>query len=266
MLQVDSITAVLLRADARGEALGPAGLTFLMRRYAAGGGEELRRPLERGLTRALERVAAGERAVWIPVLCEAVVITDDERIVDAVADASRALRGAWPSRDSLLDAMRSVDACLAAASLVGSDLVNASIDELERIVGLVYRPGERLPQSLRHPDGDDGGVEEHVAAATTLLTAHDLTARLPYSMLAEELIQPVRATAAPKGPHYALVLCRLARLHDDEEYARAAVVAPASDYRSEALAILAGAALTVGEDRENAALIGITTDELARTS
>jgi hypothetical protein len=267
MLPVDSITAVLIQSDARGEALGPAGLTFLMRRYAASGGEELRPAVERGLTQALDRVAAGECVpVWIQVLCEAAAITDDERVVDAVANASRALRGAWPCRGTLLDAMRSLDACLTAASLVGSDLITASVDELERIVSLVYRPGERLPRSLRHPDRDDGGVEEHVAAATALLTAHHLTARLPYSMLAEELIQPVRAAGGPAGPHYALVLCRLARLHDDEEYLRAAVVARSSDYRAEAHTILAEVARVGIEDLEQAALIRIATDELARTS
>jgi len=261
-----SIIENLLAGDARGEHLGPAGLTFLMRRYAAAGGEELRPALERGLTQTLDRVAAGECGpAWIHVLCEAAAITDDERVVEAVADASRALSGAWPCRGTLLEAMRSVDACLAAVSVVGGDLLNASIDELERIVGLVYRPGERLPRFLRNPDSDDGGVEEHVAAATALLTAHDVTARLPYSMLAEELIQPVRATGGPEGPPYARVLGRLARLHDDDEYVRAAVVVRSSDYRAQAHAILEGLASTV-EDLEAAALIGIATDEIARTS
>jgi hypothetical protein len=259
-----SIIESLLRGDA---PLGPDALTFLMRRYAATGDAQLRPALERGLTQALDQVVDGDSpAAWIHVLCEAAAITDDERIADAVAGASRALRDQWPCRGSLRDAMRSVDACLAAASLVGSDLVAASIDELERIVGLVYRPGERLPRTLQNPDGDDGGVEEHVAAATALLTAHDVTARLPYSMLAEELIQPVRAMGAPKGPHYVLVLCRLARLHDDEEYARAAVVARESDYRAEARAILENVGRNVDANREDAALFGIVTDELARTS
>jgi len=225
-----SITQNLLAGDARGEQLGPAGLTFLMRRYAAAGGEELRPALERGLTQTLDRVAAGECGpAWVHVLCEAAAITADEGVVDAVADASRALSGAWPCRGTLLEAMRSVGACLAASSIVGRDLISASVDELERIVCLVYRPGERLPRSLRNPDSDDGGVEEHVAAATALLTAYDVTARLPYSMLAEELIQPVRATGGPKSPHYARVLGRLARLHDDDENVRAAVFVRTSD-------------------------------------
>src|SRR5262245_13615591 len=259
-----TITENLLRGDA---LLGPAGLTFLMRRYAAGGGEELRPAVERGLTQTLDRVAAGQCGpAWIHVLCEAAAITDDERVVDAVADASRALCNAWPLRGTLLDAMRSVDASLAASSVVGRDLVTASIDELERIVCLVYRPGERLPRSLRDPDSDDGGLEEHVAGATALLTAYDVTARLPYSMLAEELIQPVRGTGGLQGPHYARVLGRLARLHDDDEYVRAAVVVRSSDYRAQAHAILDGLASRIVEDLEEAALILLATDELAQTS
>jgi hypothetical protein len=64
----------------------------------------------------------------------------------------------------------------------------------------------------------------------------------------------------------ARVLGRLARLHDDAEYVRAAVVAASRDYRAEAGAILAGVALIVGEDREDAALIRIAADELVHTS
>jgi hypothetical protein len=262
-----SITANLMAGDARGEPLGPAGLTFLMRRYAAAGGEDLRPALERGLTQALDRVAAGECGpAWIHLLCEAAAVTDDQRIVDAVAHAVRALRSAWPCRGTLVDAMRNVDACLLAGPLIGIDLISASIDELERIVGLVYRPGERLPRSVRNPDADDGGVEEHVAAATALLTAHDVTARLPYSMLAEELIQTVRAAVGPKGPHYVRVLCRLARLHDDEDYRRTAVIAASSDYRAEARAVLEEIRLPDGACSEDVALVGLATDELVRTS
>jgi hypothetical protein len=263
------ITESLLRGDA---PLGPAALTFLVRRYATAGGDELRPALERGLTQALDRVAGGDSApAWIHVLCEAAAVTDDERIVAAVADASRALRGGWPSRGSLLDATRSVDACLAAAILLDDrGFIGQTIDELERIVGLVYQPGERLPLSLRTPDEPDGGIEEHVTAASTLLTAHDLTARLPYSMLAEELIQPMRfdhqTGGVPIRCTFARVLGRLARLHDDEEYVRAAVVARSTDYRAEARTILEAVAHSVDANREDAALFAIVTDELARTS
>jgi len=290
-MQIASIMEMLLRADARGERLGPAALTFLVRRYAETGADEVRGALERGLSNALDGLPAGDiKAAWIHTLCEAAAVTDDERIVGAVTDAARSLRDGWPSRGAMVGAMGDVDACLAAASLVGSDLLGAAIDELERVVCLAYRPGERLPQSLRNPDADDGGVEEHVAAATALLTAHDMTARLPYSMLAEELMQAVRGaggpqaahysltggpkgphydlTGGPKGPHYELarVLCRLARLHDDEDYKRTAVVARSSDYRGEAKAVLEEIPLPDGERSEDAAMFGLATDELVRTS
>ena len=259
-----ALTERLLRDDT---PLGPAALTFLIRRYVTAGGDDLRPALERGLTQALDRVAGGDSApAWIHVLCEAAAVTDDERIVAAIADASRSLRAGWPCRGTLVDAMRSVDACLVAASVVGVDLISASIDELERLVGRVYRPGERLPRSVRNPDADDGGVDEHVAAATALLTAHDVTARLPYSMLAEELIQFVRAADGPKGLHYVRVLCRLARLHDDEDYRRAAVIAASTDYRAEARAVLEDIRLPDGACSEDVALVGLATDELARTS
>ena len=279
-MQVASITAMLLRADAHGEALGPAALMFLVRRYAETGADEVRGALERGLANALDGITGGDiKAAWLHTLCEAAAVADDERILGAVTDAARSLRGGWPSRGALVQAMRDIDACLAAASLVGTDLLGAAIDELERVVCLAYRPGERLPQSLRNPDADDGGVEEHVAAATALLTAHDLTARLPYSMLAEELIQAVRRsggpegahddlTGGPKGPHYELarVMCRLARLHDDEDYRRTAVIARSSDYRADAKAMLEEIPLPDGGPSEDAAMFGLATDELVRTS
>jgi hypothetical protein len=286
-MEMASITEMLLGADARGEALGPAALTFLVRRYAETGADAIRCALERGLANALDGLTSGDvKAAWIHTLCEAAAVTDDERIAGAVTDAARSLRDGWPSRGAMVKAMRDVDACLAAASLVGSDfgtdLLGAAIDELERVVCLTYRPGERLPRSLRNPDADDGGIEEHVAAAAALLTAHDLTARLPYSMLAEELMQAVRRSgglhadggpdSAPEGPHHteccaiARVLCRLARLHDDEDYRRSAVIARSSDYRAEAKAVLEEIPLPDGERSEDAAMFGLATDELVRAS
>jgi hypothetical protein len=269
-----SITEILLRADARGEPLGPAGVTFLVRRYAATGAGELHGALERGLTGALE--ADHSSADWIHTLCEAAAVTDDERIADVVAAAAHTLRKRWPCRGAFADAMRTVDACLtAAACLGGGDLIGAAIDEMERAIGIAYQPGEMLPRSLLRPDDADGGIVEHVAAAAALLTAHDVTARLPYSMLAEELIQALRrpgGPGGPEGPHYiercalARVLCRLARLHDDEEYRHAAVIARSSDYRAEAKAMLDNMAPPPAAPIEEAAMFGVAIDELARAS
>jgi hypothetical protein len=85
-------------------------------------------------------------------------------------------------------------------------------------------------------------------------------------MLAEELIQPMRATGGPKGPHYARVLCRLARLHDDEDYRRTAVIARSTDYRAEAKAVLEDIPPPDSERSEDAAMLGLATDELVRAS
>ncbi len=62
-----------------------------------------------------------------------------------------------------------------------------AIDQLERVVGGSYRPGEGLVRDL---DGvrARGSVDDHVRGASALLTAFEITGRLPYSMLAEELI------------------------------------------------------------------------------
>ena len=277
------ITDILLQADARGEPLGPAGVTFLVRRYAATGADEIRDVLERGLTTALDRAEAGGRwdVDWVHALCEAAAVADDERIADAAAAAALSLRDEWPCRDGIADAARSVDACLTAAVFAGDrlsgriegqarDLIAASVDELERVICIAYHPGEMLPRSLRSPDEADGGVVEHVAAATALLTAYGLTTRLPYSMLAEELIQPTQLHEAECGIAtrcaLARALCRLARLHDDDEYRRAAVMANARDYRAEAAALLDGMTAAQLDSSENAAIVGVALDELARAS
>ena len=84
-------------------------------------------------------------------------------------------------------------------------------------------------------------------AASALLTAFEITGRLPYSMLAEELVQlSVRELLDEAGGdtlvghcEAARVLCRLAALHDDPEYRGAAVIAADADYRSDAARILA---------------------------
>jgi hypothetical protein len=129
-----SITGILLQADARGEPLGPLALTFLVRRYAATGAEELRGALERGLTTGLEGLASENRnkAGWIRTLCEAAAVADDERIGDGVMRAARGLCAGWPSRGAIVDAMRDVDACLTAALVLderGRDVAGAAVDD-----------------------------------------------------------------------------------------------------------------------------------------
>ena len=78
----------------------------------------------------------------------------------------------------------------------------------------------------------------------TLLTAFLVTGRLPYAMLAEELVQHARRTFAAAGLPFTLgcevsaVLARMAALHRDEGYLSAAVIAPGVDYAEDAGRIL----------------------------
>ena len=63
-----------------------------------------------------------------------------------------------------------------------------AIDQLERVVGGGYRPGDGLVARSATASRRRGSVADHVRGASALLTALELTGRLPYSMLAEELI------------------------------------------------------------------------------
>ena len=57
-----------------------------------------------------------------------------------------------------------------------------------------------------------GGLTDHVRSASTLLTAYMLTARLPYAMLADELMQSVvrRSPSGERDAPFALDLRRRA--------------------------------------------------------
>ncbi|HEX7137585.1 MAG TPA: hypothetical protein VF219_07055, partial [Vicinamibacterales bacterium] len=84
---------------------------------------------------------------------------------------------------------------------------------------------------------------DQIALAGALLSAYQLSGRLPYSMLAEELVAAARPFMENEydfttACHAVRALCRLAALHDDEHYRRTAVVAPSSDYRREASTLL----------------------------
>src|SRR5262249_12432271 len=154
---------------------------------------------------------------WLAVFAEAMPIADDDRIADAVKALAGTLSAGWPSGDGLRDGMASVDACLQASAAVESlDLVPAAIDELERVVAAGSRPGVGLGDPASAADARSA---DHVRAAFALLTAFELTGRLPYSMLAEELMQIARRTIASDGDFAthcatARAFCRLAALHD----------------------------------------------------
>ncbi len=241
---VERVSRGVIDALTRGDAPTADALRLLLRAYAATGRDDVREALETGLARALEIAAdssSESAAPWLVLFAEAADASDDERLRSAASDLASKARMAWGATRSIGLAAQSVDACLRA----GLDVQDA-VDELERIVSAAYEPGE----------GMTGGAADAVATAGALLTAFFVTGRLPYAMLAEELVQHTRRTlmtsdACPfaLGCDAAAVLSRMAALHQDEDYRAAAVIAPGADYGADAARILeqlAGDALASG--------------------
>ena len=238
------ITGTVISALERGDAIDPKSLTFLLRRYGETGAPELRAALEPALAHALEHhagEAAGDaHARWLTLFAEALTLSEDDRLHAAATDLIAALRGRWGQPGDVGHQASGVEACLVACHVVDPQtLVPAAIDELERIVGAAYRVGLGLG---RFDAGDARGwIPDHVRTASALLTAYEITGRLPYSMLAEELVQFVRRTKwgeaagrfeEPELDDRALfvvncdaarVLSRLAHLHGRDDYRAGAV-------------------------------------------
>lgn len=238
----------------------PIALVFLLRHFAPTDRDAIREMLGEALTDALARhaddAALAQRAAWLILFREAAALSNDERLVAAAVGLSDGLRRDWRSRASVADAMYAVDACLRAAELDGDRagaLIAAAVDELERIVGEFYGPGEGI-----------GDYTDHVRAAAALVTAYDVTGRLPYAMLAEELMQASARLSAGRDftmeCEAARVFCRLAAVHDDPDYRAAAVIAPNANYRADASRLLA--ALSPRARAENAPIYGLALSEL----
>lgn len=252
------LTDGVLRAIARGEAVEPTSLIFLLQRYAATDRDDLAHALGEALGAALARPAlADDRPGWLTLFSEASLVADDPRLQASAARLHGLLREEWPAAATVATATGNLEACLVAAGASAShDLLASAIDELERVVGGAYRPGGGVAHSEGGPDPPRGQLGDQVGAASALLTAFSLTGRLPYSMLAEELMQFARRTlwdegdggffdgVARPGIHgpkpfavncgAARVLCRLETLHRDEEYLKVAVVADAGSCASDA--------------------------------
>jgi hypothetical protein len=284
---VEWITGEVLRAIESGERTTPHALLFLLRRYSTTGNEILSEALGPALARALEMSVAREqddaRAQWLTLFVEAAGLSADDRLLPAVNDLTEGLIHGWPNAGSVAAASRAVEACLAATRVNGAWLATA-IDELERIIGVSYQPGDGLTHNLVITARESGRLEDYAAASSALLSAYTATGRLPYSMLAEELMQFARRSwwdstnggfsgcVSPPftgrerelftaNCHAVRVLCRLAELHRDEEYRQMAVIAHASDYANDAartLRSLEGHYQSFGVD---AALYGIALGE-----
>jgi hypothetical protein len=246
---VDPVVDPIAREDVRDAAVP----TFLLRCYLSNegfstDGVDVRDALGVALAQALA-LAGGDatvigRAAWLTLLVEATAVAEDERMLPAAAELIAGLEAEWPAQTRIDEASASVEACLRAAEIVDPEpLVQDAIDQLERVIGGSYRPGDGL---VRERDGIRlrCSFDDHVRGASALLTAFELTGRLPYSMLAEELMVIARRERPPDADlviqcEAARVLCRLAALHDDPGYRGAAVIATGADYRADASRILA---------------------------
>jgi uncharacterized protein YyaL (SSP411 family) len=236
-------------------------LIFLLRHFAATDRDEVRETLGQALTAALETYAeepsVAGRADWLSLFRDAAALSDDERLPAAAGQLVASLRRDWRSKISVADTADSIEACLHAADLDpdgAGALITTAVDELERVVGRSYGPGEGI-----------GDYADHVHAAAALVTAYEVTGRLPYAMLAEELMQASkRTTIAERGFSVACeaarVFCRLAGLHDDADYRAAAILAPNADYRADASRMLE--ALAPSARADGAAIYGLALSEL----
>jgi hypothetical protein len=252
---IERVTASVLERAERGDALSPSALLFLVRRYLAASEPDVSGVLGYALAAALDRTfdesPTLERAEWLRALVEAIAVSEDSRLAEAARGLIAGLAAEWPAA-IVADAAASVEACLVASHLVDAQmLIPRAIDELERVVGGVYRPGHSV-----------GDASDHVCLASALLTAFEATGRLPYSMLAEELMQ---GTKVPDdfivGCDAVRVWSRLAALHDDQAYRSSAVIKADAAYRADALRMLEQLSAALDDPRVDAARYGLALGE-----
>ena len=114
-------------------------------------------------------------------------------------------------------------------------MIVETIDELERVVGIAYEPGDGVAQTLSTRTRSTGDLATHVAVAHALLRAYDVSGRLAYPMLAEELMQESLRTRTESGTlstvEGARVLIRLTDLQRDPDYRAVAVTRDDAAYR-----------------------------------
>jgi hypothetical protein len=187
-----------------------SAVQFLLRRYAASGRAQWRQPIELGLTSGLDAFPS----------------QPDPR-------TRCQWLGVFAEAAVMSDDERIV-------GCVQSSLAS-TIDGLEQLARAAYEPGEGMLGAE---------LADQLHSASAFLTAFELTGRLPYSMLAEELLQVARRRSwEDKQGRFAgnfganasavQVLCRLAALHADADYTASAVFADHATYVQDAERILA---------------------------
>jgi hypothetical protein len=215
---IQRTAALLLAEPIESRSLTPDAIWFLLHACVEHGVARAREHVELGLTCALDAVDVERDA------CRRIAWLELLSDASAVADDPRLIA--------------CVQRCLGPA-----------IDQLESVVRHSYEPGEGL---LRHT------CIEQLRYANALLSAFQLTGRLPYGMLAEELVQsasrrwwdeprssfaddreaPTLADGFLLNSYGLQALCRVAALYADPEYQAAAVSAPQARYASDARRIL----------------------------
>jgi hypothetical protein len=255
---LESVRAALDDCSGCGCA-SPSAIALLLRQYTATGRADLRDGAGNALARAMHEACVAQsrdgRSAWLRLFVEAAGLSEDERLsvsIDATADA---LAAEWPATGSVASILRTVDAALTASGAIeaaseGADLVARAVDELERIVTRGYAPGSGIVHDIGSNPTEGGTLEDHAAAASALLVAYQITGRLPYGMLADELMQFARRQWwTPSGWNAPFadaceasrVMCRLAALYRDDDYRAAAILADA-DYGADAERALAALA------------------------
>jgi hypothetical protein len=276
---IDWLTGAALDTLDSGADLPVPALQWLLRSYAHAPDAGRFAALGPALAQAVLAPHEGGRFGAVDrlrLIADAAGISDDERLPAAAWAAAVEARAEWAGR-AVGPSLCSVDACLRAAPVLAlqdaehaNAFLAAAIDELERVVAQSYAPGEGLAHDRRQPDGPRGAMSDHIGACDALLTAYEVTDRLPYPMLAAELMEFVRQTwrdpvrgvfhnvAPPDGGksadhsggqtlapdvftancNAARLLVRLAALHDDD-YCQRAVIAPGRDYARDAEGLLA---------------------------
>lgn len=135
---------------------------------------------------------------------------------------------------------------LLAEAVVFSDDDRLGADAEDALAGAVDLLETRIRHRYEPGDGLTGATcREELRASCALLDAFELTGRLPYAMLAEELFRHARSRwwAEPSALFDAdlratcaglQVAAQLAALHADADYTAAAVAAPGLDMRADA--------------------------------
>ena len=259
---VEDVTTGVLDALRRGEAPTPDALRLLLRAYAATGRDDVREAIEPALAHALELAADSSSAAvarWLMLFVEAAEASDDARLREAASNLASKMPMNWQGAQPIAVSAESVDAYLRALPLLAGVSVQPPIDELERLIAVAYEPGT----------GMAGAIEQEINVAAALLTAFAVTARLPYAMLAEELLGHARpglvsSASVPFSTACAAAatLSRMGALHQLPEYRTAAVIAPDADYAGDAAGILERLAVDAHTHGLDAAAYGLAAGEL----